>query len=214
MKSPLTIYPDGCAILPPQYMGTAAYYAVMAAYGRVIIDTAMRYDKRFKSAHRCEIASTHGLLRLTVPVEKASLTGRGWDSVGVSDHGDWWSDHVVSLESAYGRTPFFEYYFDRLRPWLCRPKDMTVGALDAAIDRELRAMLHLPTQVGYDMADATADAVDYRRRLPELPSVPYYQVRADRLGFIPGLSVIDLICYMGPESPLILHAMSTPLRPK
>lgn len=211
MTSPLTLFPDGCAIMPPQYMASAAYYAVMAAYGRVVIDSSMRYDKRFKSAHRCDIASTHGLLRLTVPIEKASLSGRGWDSVGVSDHGDWWSDHIVSLESAYGRTPFFEYYFDRIRPWLSRPKGITVGALDAALDRELRAILHLPAQVTYDLADAPADAVDYRRGLPALPAVPYYQVRAARLGFIPGLSVIDLICNMGPESPLILKSMAATL---
>ena len=208
MKSPLIIYPDRCAVLPPQYMGSVAYYAVMAAYGRVIIDSSMRYDKRFKSAHRCEIASTHGLMKLTVPVSKDSLFGRGWNQARVSDHGDWWSDHVVSLESAYGRTPFFEYYFDRLRPWLSRPQGITVGELDAALDREIRAMLHLGTEVAYDMAQVPADAVDYRRCLPSAAIVPYYQVRADRLGFIPGLSIVDLIFNMGPEAPLILQQMS------
>ncbi len=207
MKSPLTLFPDSCAVMAPQYMGSLAYYAVMAAYGRVIVDASMRYDKRFKSAHRCEIASTHGLMRLTVPVGKTAHSGRGWDSVPVSDHGDWWSDHVVSLESAYGRTPFFEYYFDRLRPWLVRPKGISVSELDAAIDREIRQMLHLPAEVSYDIADAPDCAIDLRRGLPEVATVPYYQVRAGRLGFIPGLSIVDLIFNMGPESPLIFKKM-------
>lgn len=204
MSSPLIQYPSVCAVLPPQYFGSVQYYALMAAYGRAVVDISMRRDKRFKSAHRCDIASTHGLMRLTVPVGKDFSNGQGWGSVPVSDHGQWWSDHVVSLESAYGRTPFFEFYFDRLRPWLVRPQGITVGRLDAALDAEIRKILHLETEVSYDMADATADAIDFRHQMPALPSPAYYQVRADRLGFIPSLSILDLIFNLGPESPLIL----------
>lgn len=209
MNDPLIQHPGRYAVLAPQYLGSIDYYAVMASYGRVVIDSGMRYDKRFKSAHRCVIASTHGPMMLTVPVAKESLLGKGWDKVAVSDHAQWWADHKVSLESAYGRTPFFEYYYDRLRPWLCKPDGITVGELDAALDREIRAMLHLHTQVSYDMADAPADAVDYRRGLPALEPVTYYQVRAGRLGFIPHLSIVDLLCNMGPEAPLVLREMIT-----
>lgn len=37
--------------------------------------------------------------------------------------------------------------------------------------------------------------------------VPYYQVRALRHGFIPGLSAVDMLFNMGPESALILPRM-------
>lgn len=210
MNSPLIQHPDLCAVLPPQYFGSVQYYATMASYGRAVVDVSMRYDKRFKSAHRCDIASTHGLMRLTVPVGKDFRHGLGWDRVPVSDHGEWWSDHVVSLESAYGRTPFFEYYFDRLRPWLARPQEgLTVGRLDSALDEEIRKILHLETCVSYDIAEAPADAVDFRHQLPMLSSPSYYQVRADKLGFIPGLSILDLIFNLGPEAPLILRKVQT-----
>ncbi|MDE6818510.1 MAG: WbqC family protein, partial [Muribaculaceae bacterium] len=33
---------------------------------------------------------------------------------------------------------------------------------------------------------------------------PYWQVRADRLGFIPGLSILDSIFNLGPEARLLL----------
>ncbi|MDE6643883.1 MAG: WbqC family protein, partial [Muribaculaceae bacterium] len=44
--------------------------------------------------------------------------------------------------------------------------------------------------------------------LPSLQCVPYYQVRADRLGFIPNLSILDLIFNLGPEAPLLLKKIT------
>ena len=38
---------------------------------------------------------------------------------------------------------------------------------------------------------------------------PHYQVRAAGLGFIPGLSVLDLIFNLGPEAPLYLAEMAS-----
>ncbi len=37
--------------------------------------------------------------------------------------------------------------------------------------------------------------------------VVYSQLRGDRLGFIPGLSILDAIFNLGPETPLLLHRM-------
>ena len=50
---------------------------------------------------------------------------------------------------------------------------------------------------------------DYRRiRSFDPAPVEYYQLRADRLGFRPGQSILDLIFNLGPESPLILRKIS------
>ncbi len=68
--TPLVKFPDTTAILPPRYMGQVGYYAAMARYGHVVVDAALHYDKRQKDVHRCEIADTRGLLRLTVPLGK------------------------------------------------------------------------------------------------------------------------------------------------
>ena len=40
--------------------------------------------------------------------------------------------------------------------------------------------------------------------LPQGPERPYYQVFAPRHGFLPGLSIVDLLFNMGPESILYL----------
>lgn len=207
MSSPLITRPGRTALLPPQYCGQVGYYALMASYPHAVIDLAMPYDKRRKSAHRCSIADVRGPLTLTVPIEKAHR-GMAWAEVRVSSHGSWWSDHAVSLESAYGRTPYFEYYYDRFKPLLAPPaQGLTVGALDRALDQIIRQILGLDTEVTYS-AEGQPDVIDdYRRQTSfDIENAPYYyQVRADRLGFIPDLSILDLIFNLGPESPLLLH---------
>lgn len=211
MASPLIRYPDRCVVLPPQFCASVEYYAVMAMYGHAVVDARMRYDKRFKSAHRCDIADTRVSLSLTVPVKKpqAGTSGLTWADIEVSAHDEWWTTHVVTLESAYGRTPFFEFYFDRFRPLISYRAAMSVAEFDMRLDAEIRRILGLDTIVGIDASRIDAScADDYRRRpLPAVKAVPYYQVREEKLGFKPHLSVLDLIFNMGPEAPMVLREM-------
>lgn len=204
----LTRINDRTAIFAPQYYASVRYYATMAQYARAVIDADLRHDKRFKSTHRCEIADTRGRLMLTVPVSRPAdgLVGR-WKDMRVSPHGEWWQDHRVSLESAYGRTPYFEFYIDRFLPWL-RYSDQSIVDFDLGLDMEVRRTLGLETEVTYT-AEVIGDADDFRcNRFDTLTDVPYYQVRADKLGFIPDLSILDLIFNMGPEAPLVLRRMA------
>lgn len=217
MSSPL-ILTDRTAIMPPQFCGGIGYYALMSAYTRVVIDRKMRYDKRMKSTHRHTIADTRGPLTLTVPVEKPPKTsGSTWDDISVSLHGDWWNVHRTSLESAYGRTPYFEFYIDRFLPfyngWGKTGHDMSLMNLDCGIDRVIREILGIDSKVSYDTATASDKSVtdDYRQSQPAMPVVLYYQIRDSRLGFIAGLSILDLIFNMGPESPVILRKMTASL---
>lgn len=209
MSTPLTIRPaDAMALLPPQLFGSVAYYALMAQYPRACIDTALRYDKRFKSVHRYTIADARGELRLTVPVsrpEGAFVTGNlKWDDVSVSDHGRWWEVHRQALESAYGRTPFFEYYIDRLLP-LFTPEHESICALVLKGDAIIRNILSIDTKIVTSYTGEPAD--DYLHTDFTTMDAPrqYWQLRGADYGFLPRLSVLDLIFNLGPEAPLWLR---------
>lgn len=198
-------------VFAPQYYGSVRYYAMLAAYRKAVIDSNLRYDKRFKSVHRCTIVDTRAELTLTVPVSHrpAADGHRCWRQMNVSAHGQWWSDHRVSLESAYGRTPFFEFYIDRFMPWL-RYSDTSIVDFDLGLDEVVRRMLGLETEISYSTDDVDMDKADDHRSniFPAVRDVEYYQVRADRLGFHQGLSILDLIFNMGPEAPLVLRKMA------
>ncbi|MDE6643694.1 MAG: WbqC family protein, partial [Muribaculaceae bacterium] len=117
-QRPLLRFPDSTVILSPSFLGSIRRYALIAAFGNAIVDTSARFDKRFKSTHRTAIADVNGEMKLTLPISKPeSLTRATWSDIRLSDHGQWWHLHLTALESAYGRTPFFEYYIDKFAPF-------------------------------------------------------------------------------------------------
>lgn len=212
MITPLTRYPGVTVLLEPRYYGSIAWYATMGAYEHVIVDYTARYDKRRKLTHRTTVADVNGILDLTMPVSRPRELGDEpltWDKMLVSPHDEWWNIHRVTLESAYGRTPFFEFYIDRFLPALtpgCIDRFPTLRDINSYIDCRIRDILGIPLEP--ELTKPSGDIVDMRRSEPVIEHYPhYYQVRADRLGFIPALSVLDLIFSLGPEAPLYLSRL-------
>ncbi len=209
-------HPGAAVTLPPRLFGSIGYYGIMAQYPVALINPAVRYDKNTKSVHRYDIVDTRGRLSLTVPVSRPSGAHR-WCDVTVSAHGRWWDVQRTALESAYGRTPFFEFYIDRLLPLFAeRPLSGPESITDLCIraDGIIRDILALPTAVAYDSRGLSPDftQVDLRRDIDSHASditggCRYWQVRADSLGFTPGLSILDAIFNLGPEASLLLASL-------
>jgi hypothetical protein len=189
-----------------------------------VADDAL-FDKRRKEVHRYTIADVNGPLTLTVPIVKPhGLQNATWQDVRLSDHGQWWHVHRISLESAYGRTPFFEFYIDRFLPFLSREavdRFPSIIAYDRAIDAEISRILFpkgLPafSNESFERHESFETASNGRFCAPSdcegkaraKEAVPYWQPRQERFGFIGGLSILDLIFCLGPEAALYLQRLS------
>lgn len=213
MSSPLIIYPEKNLLLPPRLFATVGHYAMLASCASATVDFAMKFDKRRKEVHRYEIADTRGRLHLTVPVSKPESSSEAlWSDIKVSVHGDWWNVHLTALESAYGRTPWFEFYVDSFRPLFRRRSGSdteSITSLCEQADSMVRSLAGIDTTVTYRHTPDTPlpeGAIDMRREhAPSAAEVDYWQVRADKLGFISDLSILDLLFNHGPETPLILR---------
>ena len=294
----------GGALLSTTYFGPVQWYQKLNRH-RCTIE---QHDNFVKQTYRnrCVIASANGPQTLTVPIERYDGMKCAMRDIRISDHGNWRHLHWQALVSAYGETPFFEYYADDIRPFfeehrwkylldfnldithtLCslldvRP-DLTLsdhyidadeticggGGLDGAVESLGGAAESFEEAVkglggaaesfgGVNGLDRAAESfggavkglngaaesfggvkgldgaaagfgeavkglngaaeslgsssvcslfVDYRdairpkHPLPdtEFEARPYYQVRAQRHGFLPNLSVLDLLFNEGPE---------------
>ena len=105
----------GGALLSTTYFGPVQWYQKLNRH-RCIIE---QHDNFVKQTYRnrCVIASANGPQTLTVPIERYDGMKCAMRDIRISDHGNWRHLHWQALVSAYGETPFFEYYTDDIRPF-------------------------------------------------------------------------------------------------
>ena len=105
----------GGALLSTTYFGPVQWYQKLNRH-RCIIE---QHDNFVKQTYRnrCVIASANGPQTLTVPIERYDGLKCAMRDIRISDHGNWRHLHWQALVSAYGETPFFEYYADDIRPF-------------------------------------------------------------------------------------------------
>lgn len=195
-------------VLPPLLLPSVPVVAMIAAAAETTFDFSRLFDKRKKDAHRYQIADTRGALRLTVPIAHPHGIRRAtWTDVTVSDHGEWWNVHRTAWESAYARTPFFEFYADDFAPFFnCHGDGATLLELHRRANGALFRLAGIDTKIDYattpEQLPEGSIAIDPAEI--DVAETPYWQVRADRLGFMTGMSGIDLLFNEGPETPLRL----------
>ena len=103
-------------LLSSTYFGPVQWFQKLHRYPTVLLE---RYDHFTKQTYRnrCLIATTQGVQALTVPVERKDGEKCLMKDVRISDHGNWRHLHWNALQSAYGESPFFEYYVDDILPF-------------------------------------------------------------------------------------------------
>ncbi len=189
------------ALLSSTFFGPIQWYQKLANYDSVLVEHHDHYQKQ-TYRNRCIIATAQGTQALTVPVERGND-----DEVRISNHGAWRRIHWNALTSAYSESPFFEYYADDLRPFFEREWHWLYD-YNLEICHTMCQLLviqpQLNTTATYEKEGPWDDYRDIIRPKhpgndPQYSLHPYYQVFAARHGFLPNLSILDLLFNMGPE---------------
>ena len=210
------------ATLSSTFFGPVQWYQKLLRYDRVFIEHCDSYQKQ-TYRNRCLIATTGGVQALTVPVsvewreesgewreesgEWRAESGECSPLIMISDHGNWRHQHWQALQSAYGDSPFFEFYEDDLRPFFTERWELLYD-YNEAIRKKMCELLDIQPVVELTTQYLAQPENDFRQAIqpkhpapdPDFAARRYYQVYQQKHGFLPNLSILDLLLNMGPES--------------
>ena len=201
--------------LSSAYLAPVEYYAKLKQFEHVFVEQHDNYNKQ-TYRNRCIIATADGPLSLSIPTEKPSILKCPVKDIQISDHGKWRHLHWTAIESAYKNSPFYDYYQDDFRPfyekrwkYLYDYNDALCHLICELID--IQPCIYRTEEYKTEFAENEYDCreiIHPKRRYsledPQFIPKPYYQVFEARHGFLPNLSIIDLLFNMGPESLLVL----------
>ena len=202
-------------VVSSAYLAPVQYYAHLYAADSVVEDRYEHYAKQ-TYRNRAYIATPDGPQALTIPVVRSGATHTATRDIRISDHGNWRHLHWNALVSAYEGSPFFEYYADDFRPLYEKTFDFLVD-FNEALEHTVLDLLSLDKPISLSeqyVTEIGEGVLDLRNVIsPKAPAgadplfvpQPYYQVFADRTGFQPNLSIVDLLFNHGNESRIILR---------
>ena len=191
-------------LLSTTYFGPVQWYQKLYRSDEAEIEQWESFQKQ-TYRNRCLIAAPNGIQALTVPVEHT--VSPLIKDLKVSDHGNWRHLHWNALVTAYSESPFFEYYQDDIRPFYEQRWDYLLD-YNEAIRTKICELIDIQPKVTLTGEYSRSSDNDYREAIrpkhsapdPDFTPRPYYQVYQQEHGFLPNLSILDLLFNMGPES--------------
>ena len=179
------------------YFPPVEYFSILAKYSSVYLDTSGNYQKQ-SYRNRCHILTANGPMDLRFPVihdGERKITG-----IRVDYSTPWVRATEYAIESAYSSSPFYVYYKDELFSIL-DSNPVTLWELDYLIISFFCRRIGIPEPVVGVPEGIASEKVEIH---PKKPSSyigrEYWQVFREKFGFVPDLSVMDLLFNEGPES--------------
>ena len=200
-------------ILSSLYFPPIQYFAQILSSSEIYIESKANYVKQ-TYLNRCEILAANGKLTLSIPIKKSKTRKIKIEDVELSYDTDWQRLHLKSIESAYRSSAFYEYYIDALLPFFSKKYkfllefnsdllkvllneleiDVNINFTDEYYENQFEAL-----DARFKISPKNIENIEINVNLPQ-----YYQVFAAKHGFLPNLSILDLLFNEGPNSRLIL----------
>jgi len=196
---------QGNAILTTSYLGTIQYYSKFLLHREISVEQWENYQKQ-SYRNRCYICGANGRQCLVIPVSKGSDTKTPIRDVTIDYSKPWQKIHWKSIGSAYRLSPCFEFYEDALTGFYEKGYhekflfDWNTGLMEVIL-----GLLQIPKNYTFTtLYEKTPDGrADYRESIhpkkrlsrpdPHFNRIRYSQVFENKHGFLPDLSIIDLL---------------------
>ena len=193
------------SIFCTSFAAPIGYYKAFLQSDINILEMHEHYIKQ-SIRNRCEIATSNGILILTVPLSE-KRNNMPVSEVRICYKSDWQRQHLKTLATAYKSSPFFEFYIDELEA-LYKLQPESLLEWNQIIHQQLLKWLRINKPFDRTLAyqKVYENIQDYRNTAwKNLPTTTtYHQVFENKLGFVGNLSIFDLLFNCGNESQSIL----------
>ena len=195
-------------LLETQYLPSIAWCSAVWQEKIVALDAAEHYQKG-SLRNRCHIAGPNGPQRLSIPLIKGKHQQTPIRGVRISYDIPWQRQHWRTIKTVYGNAPFFEHYADDLRLFYERRWeflfDYNFDFQALILKKNFGWTGDFVFQSEYFPSGEWSQGRDLRDEigggLNEFPAwyAPqrYPQVFEERTGFLPNLSVLDMLLCCG-----------------
>ena len=186
------------------YFPSISYMARFLKEDAPVVEVWETYHKQ-TYRNRCRVMTANGVQSLSVPVVKVNGNHTMTKDMIISYKEPWQQVHRRCLESAYKASPYFDHYFDTIRPLFETRIEHLIDLNDAALAAVLK-MLKVKKEIVHTTDYMREAEHDFReafspKMINENDSFPaYYQVFGTKFPFAADLSVLDLLFCEGPEA--------------
>lgn len=177
--------------------------------------------RKMSFRNRCVVVGSHGPINLSIPVLEGREQKKLLKEVVIDNRKPWQAQHWKTITSCYNRSPWFSFFEPELSRLYRQPVELLNEWNQTCLDWVV-TKLGLPIHVDYlkyvpgeKGAEGDPEVVDWRNKITpktiqtDFPDpVRYHQVFEERIGFIPHVSVLDLLFCEGKNARQILAMKS------
>lgn len=205
-------------LLSTSYLPSISIISACSGPEEIIIEGFETYSKQTCRNH-CVIYGPNGPQMLSIPVYKVFGNHTMVKDVQISFANSWQKIHWRSIETAYNNSPFFLYYRDQLEPFYNKRIDHLLE-YNTELFKVLLGILGLEKKIRFtDHYSKNPESfmdnrglVNKKMNSNSIAYPEYQQTFHPKFGFLPDLSIIDLIFNLGPEAIDYLQALEFSIR--
>ena len=201
-------------LLSTAYFAPIMYFSKLAVYPEIYIEQHENFVKQ-TYRNRTIILGANGPIPLIVPVEKGRGQKISIKNLQIAYDEEWQRNQWRTIFSAYNSSPFFEYYADDIETFF-RKKYKFLFDFNQQITKTILEILEISVDLNLteDFEKVPENCLNFREQIspkthlvdpdPHFAAQPYTQVFSEKFGFVPDLSILDLLFNEGPSAHAVL----------